>query len=407
MSQTLNHHLNYLLKSAVSLLSIYYEDLSQEWQSLYCYLKQMRKKSIAMFEFLSGSLQKWLASAATQEPDIYKMLQDIQTEWWNTFQQRPDPETLIFYLNLLENSSHKVLKSRIAYSTKLHPSVHYLFFKLNETLLYQMNEQSFNMRQLQSESAYADVGRDLWKDAVILFDEWILRSQTFQESIENICFGFAHFLPFQRCALFKFVNKESVGVGLYGHHLNKAEIQSIAAKIENIPILKESLVKLKSQVHVMKNFQPIYVPFADKEFPKQYVQKFQLVSLIIVPVYVPTEGKIIGGVLLDQGPGRFFTVDRSLFPALMKFGQSAGELLLKFIEAQVSEADEQLDEVLSPREIEILKLLADGASTSEAACQLYLSEFTVRDYISSMMKKLKAKNRTEAVAKAIRMGIIS
>jgi DNA-binding NarL/FixJ family response regulator len=60
-----------------------------------------------------------------------------------------------------------------------------------------------------------------------------------------------------------------------------------------------------------------------------------------------------------------------------------------------------------PREIEILKLLADGASTSEAACQLYLSEFAVRDYISNMMKKLNAKNRTEAVAKAIRMGIIS
>jgi DNA-binding CsgD family transcriptional regulator len=285
--------------------------------------------------------------------------------------------------------------------------IHYLFFKLNETLLYKMNEQSFNIRQLQHETAYVDAGRDLWKDAVILFDEWILRSQTFQESIENICFGFAHFLPFKRCALFKFVNKESIGVGLYGHHLNKEEIQAIAVEISNIPLLKESLVKLKSQVHEMKNFQPIYIPFAHKEFPEQYVKKFQLVSLIIVPVYVPTEGKIIGGVVLDQGPGQFFTVDRSLFPALMKFGQSAGELLLKFIEATVSETDEQPDDILSPREIEILKLLADGASTSEAACQLYLSEFTVRDYISNMMKKLNAKNRTEAVAKAIRMGIIS
>ncbi|MED4301368.1 LuxR C-terminal-related transcriptional regulator [Geobacillus stearothermophilus] len=53
-----------------------------------------------------------------------------------------------------------------------------------------------------------------------------------------------------------------------------------------------------------------------------------------------------------------------------------------------------------------MKLLADGASTSEAAEQLYLSEFTVRDYISSALRKLRAKNRTEAVAKALRLGLI-
>jgi DNA-binding NarL/FixJ family response regulator len=92
----------------------------------------------------------------------------------------------------------------------------------------------------------------------------------------------------------------------------------------------------------------------------------------------------------------------------MKFGQSSGELLSKFIEAAIKkyEVTEESSLSLSPREIEIIKLLADGASTAEAALKLYLSEYTVRDYISNIMKILNAQNRTEVAVKAIRMGII-
>ncbi|MEH7747590.1 response regulator transcription factor [Neobacillus drentensis] len=158
----------------------------------------------------------------------------------------------------------------------------------------------------------------------------------------------------------------------------------------------------------MKNFQPIYISSAENDLPERYVKKFDLGSLIIVPIYVPEEGKIIGGVILDQGQGIHFTVDTSLFPALMKFGQSSGELLTKFIKADIKKQDQLTDDSisLSPREIEIIKLLADGASTAEAALKLYLSEFTVRDYISNIMKRLNAQNRTEVAVKAIRLGII-
>src|SRR5699024_12245521 len=61
---------------------------------------------------------------------------------------------------------------------------------------------------------------------------------------------------------------------------------------------------------------------------------------------------------------------------------------------------------LSPREIEVLKLMEKGASTHEAASALHLREYTVRDYVSTIMQKLGARNRTEAVAKVIRNNII-
>ncbi|WHY79105.1 response regulator transcription factor [Neobacillus sp. WH10] len=392
MSKSLNHHLNNLLNDAVKMLSHYQNDLLQEWSQLLQSLKNTNKKSIVVFEFISEFFVRFLRSVHQGTVDIYRMLNEIQEEWFAHFQQSPEPEALIFHLNLLENAAHKVLKSRIAYSSKLHPSVHYLFSKISEVMLFQTEKENYS----------------IWKDAVILFNEWLIRSQNFKESVENICFGFGYFLPFERCALFKFTNKESVGVGLFGHHLNTEEIQAIAEKITNIPVLNESLVKLKSQGHEMKNFQPIYIPFAEQDLPKKYVKKFELTSLIIVPIYVPEEGKIIGGVVLDQGPGKHFIMDTSLFPALMKFGQSSGELLSKFIKADIKKQDLPAGDSisLSPRETEIIKLLADGASTAEAAFKLYLSEFTVRDYISNIMKRLNAQNRTEVAVKAIRMGII-
>lgn len=392
MSRSLDQHLNHLLNDAVKLLCGHKEDLLQEWGHMLDSLKNSKKKSIDVFEFISEYLVRFLHSVGEENTDVYRMLNDIQEEWFIRFNRQPEPEALIFHLNLLENAAHKVLKSKITNSSKLHPSVHYLFSKINEVMLYQSDKEI----------------NSIWKDAVILFNEWIIRSQNFQESIENICYGFGYFLPFERCALFKFSNKESVGIGLCGHHFNNEEIKAIAEKISNIPILNESLVKLKSQGHEMKNFQPIYIADTQNALPDMYVRMFELSSLIIVPLYVPEEGKIIGGVVLDMGPGSHFTVDTSLYPALMKFGQSSGELLSKFIEAEIKPTDYKgMSPIsLSPREIEVIKLLADGASTSEAALKLYLSEFTVRDYISNVMKRLNAQNRTEVAVKAIRMGII-
>ncbi len=247
-----------------------------------------------------------------------------------------------------------------------------------------------------------------WKDAVILFNEWIIKSQTLEQSVESICFGFGEFLPFERCALFRFSNSEQVAVGVYAHHIDNQEVKEIQEQIINIPALTHYLNKLKPAGNEMRNFQPIYIEDAAYGFPEKFIKQFNLVSLLIVPLYVPEEGKMIGGILLDKGPGKKFERDRSLYPALMKFGQSAGELLLRFTNSEnaLTESDSDRKLSFSPREVDIIKLLAAGASTTEAAVQLYLSEYTVRDYISTIMRRLDAKNRTEVAVKAIRMGII-
>jgi two-component system response regulator DesR len=52
---------------------------------------------------------------------------------------------------------------------------------------------------------------------------------------------------------------------------------------------------------------------------------------------------------------------------------------------------------LSPREHDVLKAAADGSSVAEIASGLFLSEGTVRNYLSSALQKLDARNRIEAI----------
>lgn len=55
-----------------------------------------------------------------------------------------------------------------------------------------------------------------------------------------------------------------------------------------------------------------------------------------------------------------------------------------------------LQDELSPREIEILKLLAEGASNRQIAAELVLAEGTVKNHVSNILSKLHAENRTQA-----------
>jgi NarL family two-component system response regulator LiaR len=61
---------------------------------------------------------------------------------------------------------------------------------------------------------------------------------------------------------------------------------------------------------------------------------------------------------------------------------------------------------LSPRELDVLRLLADGLSNQQIAQTLFLAEQTVKFHLSSVYRKLQAKNRTEAVTVAVRRGIV-
>jgi len=64
------------------------------------------------------------------------------------------------------------------------------------------------------------------------------------------------------------------------------------------------------------------------------------------------------------------------------------------------------DALISVREEEVLQLVADGYGTNEIAERLYISGKTVKNHLASIYEKLNARDRTQAVLMAVKMGIV-
>jgi len=85
--------------------------------------------------------------------------------------------------------------------------------------------------------------------------------------------------------------------------------------------------------------------------------------------------------------------------------QLAASMLGELRRLDRPEAEE--DRLITKREEEVLQLIADGLSTPEVASSLYISQKTVKNHLAAIYQKLDARDRTQAVVRAVRMGIIS
>jgi len=72
-----------------------------------------------------------------------------------------------------------------------------------------------------------------------------------------------------------------------------------------------------------------------------------------------------------------------------------------------SPPNEWIDEELTPREIEVLELLAEGLPNKAIGTRLKISDQTVKFHVASIIGKLGAANRTEAVRLAVQRGLVS
>ncbi len=118
------------------------------------------------------------------------------------------------------------------------------------------------------------------------------------------------------------------------------------------------------------------------------------------------------GLLLRASPGAnlraavtavsqgLMTLDPELSPALLPSVERSGE------KPAGPEFSEPTTRELTPRETQVLQLLAEGLPNKVIASQLDISEHTVKFHINSIMGKLGAQSRTDAVMRATRSGLI-
>lgn len=133
------------------------------------------------------------------------------------------------------------------------------------------------------------------------------------------------------------------------------------------------------------------------------------IKVMILTIY--TEEKFLVESMLAGADGYVLkTIHRSeLFHGIEQIinGQ-------KFVDAnlmhraflQVIKGEHNKDALLTDRELDVLKLMARGKTNKEISVDLFLGSDTVKEYVTNIMKKLDSKNRTDAVAKAIRNQII-
>lgn len=87
-------------------------------------------------------------------------------------------------------------------------------------------------------------------------------------------------------------------------------------------------------------------------------------------------------------------------------GALSPEVTGPIMRALVRQSELTSQQQLSDREMEVLSCLAEGLTTSQIASRLFISENTVKTHVRHILEKMESSNRTEAVSKGIKLGLI-
>ena len=107
-----------------------------------------------------------------------------------------------------------------------------------------------------------------------------------------------------------------------------------------------------------------------------------------------------GGILRDAASDQLIAAINAIAQGLLVFDPTLD------IVPTTQDIPEQPVENLTPREQEVLQLLAEGLANKMIAQQLSISDHTVKFHVNAIMTKLNAQSRTEAVVRATRLGLI-
>jgi DNA-binding NarL/FixJ family response regulator len=123
-------------------------------------------------------------------------------------------------------------------------------------------------------------------------------------------------------------------------------------------------------------------------------------------VYAAIDAGASGFLLKDVQPNELTDAIRVVAAGNSLFAPAATQrLLARHRQSQGSTQPRSLDD-LTERETETLRLLAGGLSNAEIAEHLYLSETTVKSHVSAVLRKLKVRDRVQAVIAAYDAGLV-
>ena len=108
----------------------------------------------------------------------------------------------------------------------------------------------------------------------------------------------------------------------------------------------------------------------------------------------------------ESDPDDVLSAIYAAYDGLVMLSTPTAESLAAIFGDQLPEAEDELSEEITSRETDVLRMLAEGFVNKDIAARLGISEHTVKFHISSILDKLGASTRTEAVMLGIRRGLI-
>jgi len=148
------------------------------------------------------------------------------------------------------------------------------------------------------------------------------------------------------------------------------------------------------------------------EATRQIYDKFPTVRVLALTTYETEEWVLdairagaVGYLLKDTPRANLIRAVEGTYAGQNYLDPAVAGKIIAQVANPGSRADTTLVKDLSLREREILRLLARGRSNSDIASLLFLTEGTVRNYVSSIFSKLNVSDRTQAAVIALRHGL--
>ncbi|AIG77486.1 Hypothetical protein AJAP_23165 [Amycolatopsis japonica] len=126
-------------------------------------------------------------------------------------------------------------------------------------------------------------------------------------------------------------------------------------------------------------------------------------------VYRALRAGASGFLLKDSPPDRLLHGIRTVAAGAALLDPEVTRQLVGRYASRIRPAEDEgpADNPLTPRELEVLRLIADGHSNSEIAATLMISQETVKTFVSRMLAKLGLRDRVQAVIYAFRHGLVT
>jgi len=262
--------------------------------------------------------------------------------------------------------------------------------RMNGILMYLLSiftylVQSYNKYE-EEHKAKSKLHESLELKKLLLLDQLnklLIRCSGYQD-LAYILKKCEEYFQYKRCVFYAYVPWSNQFYGVIGAELSK--VQSMKGQLTEHHL-------------VFGSKKPIYLKDPKNYVKEEHIKLFNLSSIIFIPII--HDDQLFGWLTFDQ-LGEEFDCTKDQLQLLEQVGKRLG----LFLSRKGEKVENSSELHLTEREAMILGLLAEGYDNKKIGSLLFLSEHTVRDYVSSLMTKLKAKNRTQVVASAFRIGLL-